>query len=161
MSFLDAALASAAQRTGARGTTRPVVNTTTDAPENTHRSSATQSLNDNVDNAQDTKFVSAEIAKSCLELVNKFRSGEKDKTITLVEIGDLIPNGPGQDDQYVAALRSYHQLLDNYERYRDGAASRGGAALPGNTSGNNNEQPIASGVADGGADNDADDSQNR
>src|ERR1700722_5963351 len=63
--------------------------------------------------------------------VDEYRAGRKDKTLALVEIGDKIPNPPGQDEQYVAALRSYHQLLDNFERYRDGAVNRAGAGLPG------------------------------
>ncbi|KAF8203337.1 hypothetical protein BJ912DRAFT_841947, partial [Pholiota molesta] len=72
--------------------------------------------------------LSQELASACLELVEKYRTGEVDKIDTLIAIQQILSNH-GADEENQAefvkqALTSYLDMLDNHDAIRGAAANR-------------------------------------
>jgi hypothetical protein len=66
---------------------------------------------------------STEVANKCLEVVQQFHTGERDKASAILQIQRHILRESDEDTNFVQAFGSYCEMLDNFERY-NGAAGQ-------------------------------------
>ena len=66
---------------------------------------------------------STKVANKCLKVVQQFHAGERDKASAILQIQKHIPRESNEDANFVQAFRSYCEMLDNFKRYCNGAAS--------------------------------------
>jgi hypothetical protein len=66
----------------------------------------------------------AEVTKSCLEIVDKCRAGTLDEASAFLELAITIPNAGEHDAAYTSAFRTYCEIIESFNRFRDRARSQ-------------------------------------
>jgi hypothetical protein len=74
------------------------------------------------DREESHSSLAPEVSQKCLEIMQEFRTGNRDKASAILEIQDAIPHESSSDSQFRAAFGSYCRMLDNFERFRESAA---------------------------------------
>src|SRR5271163_3900957 len=73
---------------------------------------------------EETYGLQNEVVSKCIEIVQQFRTGEVSKPKASMLLFKAIPQQL-EENTFVTAYGAYMGMLDNFERYRDGAARSG------------------------------------
>lgn len=63
--------------------------------------------------------LTSEVSQQCTKIVEDFRLGRKDKISAILDIQASIPHESLTDASFRAALKSYYQMLESFENFRD------------------------------------------
>jgi len=76
------------------------------------------------DDDQDSQQLEKEVTEACLAIVQDYRAGGLSKAQATLQLHGAFPDTL-DEDAFVEAFRTYFEMLDNFDRFRDGAGQHG------------------------------------
>jgi hypothetical protein len=75
--------------------------------------------------AMDPPVLDEAISRQCLDIVERYKTGQATKMATLLELQRIIPQQQCDDEAYAKAFIAYGQMCEGFDEYRQAAGSAG------------------------------------